>query len=277
MGQSEVEKQRPIALISGAAGGIGADAARYFHEKGYRLWLTGRKKEKLDQLAAEFSEPILSIADLGIPEQLEALCQEIEDSVLPIDVAVINAGIIITGPIVSSSRGDFDQQIDVNLRAAIHMNHAVARRMLRQRSGHIVNIVSSAAFVSLKGSVAYSATKAGQRSFVIGLAEELHGTGVNITGIYPGAIDTPMLEAEARGGGSPMNFISDPAPTSGVIAVLDKALREKKEHYIFPKGDTFTCLLMNAFPRMMRKMYPKLEKRGEEGRLRYLQRINRSL
>ena len=265
--------RRPIAFVSGCLGGIGADAVRYFHGKGYRLWLTARNRDKLEEFAAEFDKPILSVADLAVAPQLEALCQEIEGSAEPLSVALINAGVIVPGPVVSLSRADFDQQIDVNLRAAMHLNHAVARRMLKEKFGHIINIVSSGAFVSLRASVAYSATKFGQRGFLIGLADELQGTGVHVTGIYPGAIDTPMLEAEARHGGSVMNFVNEPSPTSEVVKVIDRALREKKEHYIFPKGDTLVCLLANVFPSFARRLYPKLEARGERGRQRYLKKI----
>jgi short-subunit dehydrogenase len=276
MTQVSMTEKRPIAFISGALGGVGAAAAAYFHGQGYRLWLTARNYEKLAEFSSDFSDPILTVSDLENPEELEALCLEIENSAEPPRVALVNAGVVVPGSIVSMSRRQLDQQLNVNLRAAMHVSHAMAKRMLREASGHIVNVISAAAFISLKESVAYSATKFGQRGFVIGLAEELHGTGVHVTGLYPGAIDTPMLETEARNGGSALNFMSDPITTADVIEVLDQALREKKEHYIIPKRDALTCKIINAFPGLMRKKYPEWEREGEKGRKRYLDRINSS-
>lgn len=265
--------ERPIAFISGAAGGIGTDAANMLAQRGYRLWLTGRNEATLGALASQFENPLFSLSDLADPDQLEALCMEIESSPAPIAVGLVNAGIVTPGSYLSLSRQQIDSQLDVNLRAAMHLSHALAKRMLAAGSGHLINVVSQAAFVSLKDSVTYSATKFGQRGFILGLAEELHDKGVKVSGIYPGAIDTPMLETEARSGGSLLNFMSPPHPTAIVVDAIAKALDEGKEHYIVPKSDTLLLQVMNAFPSMLRKRYPKWEDAGRKGREAYLRKI----
>ena len=85
--------------------------------------------------------------------------------------------------------------IVINLIAPMRLTQAAARAMAARRTGCILSIVSAAGLLALPGSAAYSASKFGLRGFLIAVAQELTGTGVKVRGVFPGAVDTPMLHA----------------------------------------------------------------------------------
>lgn len=259
-----------IAFISGAAGGLGHAAAELFHSQGYRLWLTDVDQQGLDKLQTLYPEAIVDNTDLMDDEQLEALCLKLENSEHDIQVAYINAGVTIPGKVVDSSRRQIDLQLNINTRAACHLNHALACKMKTQGSGHIINTLSTAAMISLQEGAAYSASKFGLRGFVIALAAEMKPYGVIVSGIYPNAIDTPMLRYEAINGGSALNFLDEPVTPADIIEAIQKAQLGKKLEYFVPAKDTLTAKLICAFPGLLNRLYPLLEKMGEKGRQKYI-------
>ena len=259
-----------IAFISGAAGGLGQAAAELFHSQGYRLWLTDVDQQGLDKLRALYPNAIIDQTDLMNDEQLETLCQQLENSEHNIPLAYINAGVTIPGKVVDSSRKQIDLQLNINTRAACHLNHALACKMKEQGNGQIINTLSTAAMISLQEGAAYSASKFGLRGFVIALAAELKPYGVTVSGIYPNAIDTPMLRYEAVNGGSALNFLDEPVTPDDIMKAILKAQRGKKLEYFVPAKDTFTAKLICAFPGILNRLYPLLEKMGEKGRQKYI-------
>ena len=259
-----------IAFISGAAGGLGQAAAELFHSQGYQLWLTDVDQQGLDKLQALYPNAIIDRTDLVNDEQLEALCHKLESSSHNIELAYINAGVSYPGKIVDTSRRDIDLQLNINMRSACHFNHALARKMKAQSNGHIINTLSTAAMISLPEGAAYSASKFGLRGFVIALAAELKPYGVTVSGIYPNAIDTPMLRYEAVNGGSALNFLDEPVTPDDIIKAIQKAQRGKKLEYFVPAKDTLTAKLICAFPGILNRLYPLLEGMGEKGRQKYI-------
>lgn len=259
-----------LAFISGAAGGLGQKAAELFFQQGYRLWLTDKDEETLKTLANKFSDTKITVADLTNSEQLEQLCISLEENKEALELAYINAGISLPGKVVDSTRRAIDLQLDINLKAAAHLNHAVAKKMCQQKQGHIINTLSTAAMISLQEGAAYSASKFGLRGFLIALAAELKHEGVHVSGIYPNAIDTPMLRYEAVNGGSSLNFLDEPITPDDIMNAIKKAQKGKKLEYFVPSKDSLTAKLICAFPSVLNRLYPLLDKMGEKGRLKYI-------
>lgn len=261
---------KTIAFISGAAGGLGQAAAELFHNQGYRLWLTDVDQQGLETLQARYPDTIIDHSDLMDDKQLEALCQKLESSSHDIKLAYINAGVSFPGKVVNTSRREIDLQLNINMRSACHFNHALARKMMQQGSGHIINTLSTAAMISLQEGAAYSASKFGLRGFLIAMAAELKPHGVSVSGIYPNAIDTPMLRYEAMNGGSALNFLDEPITPDDIIKAIQKAQKGKKLEYFVPGKDSLTAKLISAFPGVLNRLYPLLEKMGEKGRQKYI-------
>jgi len=261
---------KKIAFISGAAGGLGQAAAELFHNQGYRLWLTDVDQQGVEKLQKHYPDAIIDNTDLMDDEQLEALCLKLESSEHDIQLAYINAGVSLPGKVVDTNRNKIDLQLNINLRSACHFNHALACKMKAQGGGHIINTLSTAAMISLQEGAAYCASKFGLRGFLIALAAEMKPYGVTVSGIYPNAIDTPMLRYEAVNGGSPLNFLDDPITPDDIITAIQKAQKGKKLEYFVPAKDSLSAKLISVFPGLLNRLYPLLEKMGEKGRQKYI-------
>ncbi|MEO0961881.1 MAG: SDR family oxidoreductase [Pseudomonadota bacterium] len=265
---------KPVAFITGAAGGVGLATAEKLDALGFALWLTDREGSAIDTLASRFPSARITAADLADTTQLETLCQEIETSPGQLEVAFINAGIVVPGSVPETSRSTIAAHLNINLLAAALLDHACAAKMKQQGSGHIVNTLSAAAMVALPGSAAYSASKFGLRGFTNGLAADLKPFGISVSGVYPNAIDTPMLREEAASGGSVLNFLSEPVTADDVADAVIKSIAGKKLEYFVPRGDSLTMRCVAAAPRLMTWFYPLLEGKAIKGRDAYLRKYN---
>src|SRR5829696_1697285 len=186
---AEVQLQGSTVLLTGATGGIGQAIARALDERGARVLLSARRAEQLEQIASGLG---------GRPETLPADltydASSLADQAGAVDVLVANAALPASGPIVDFSPEQIDRALDVNLRAPIQLTRALLPGMLERGAGHVVLVSSLSGKVASIGSSLYSATKFGLRGFAAGLREDLRGTGVGVTVVFPGFIsDAGML------------------------------------------------------------------------------------
>jgi short-subunit dehydrogenase len=173
------------ALVTGATGGLGQAIARALHERGATAIVTGRRAEVLDRLCAELGSRAEALpADLTDPQDVRNL----PGRAGTVDVLVANAGVPASGMVLEYEPDQIDRALDVNLRAPIQLARALAPPMVERREGHLVFISSIAGKVANRGSALYSATKFGLRGFAFSLREDLHGTGVGVTTVFPGFI-----------------------------------------------------------------------------------------
>jgi short-subunit dehydrogenase len=181
------------ALLTGASGGIGQAVARRLHSHGARVLLSGRRGDVLEALRAELggSADVLA-ADLAEPGVAAALAERAG----AIDVLVANAGLPASGPLVSFTAAEIDRALDVNLRAPIQLARALVPGMAERGRGHVIFVSSLAGKAASVGSSVYSATKFGLRGFAAGLREDLHGTGVGVTVVFPSFIREAGMYAE---------------------------------------------------------------------------------
>lgn len=268
-----MKNTKPIALITGSTGGIGAKVAEVLAKRGYRLFLIDLDRSRLEQQAALYENARYETLDLSQQSEVIDWCNRTKENEEEFDVAFVNAGLIAVGEAINLPPEKLVLQLQVNLVSTALMIHSLASRMSSMKKGHIIATVSMGGIVSLKGSAAYSASKFGLRGLLWGLRDELIPYGVHVSGIYPAGVDTPMLRHEAQHGGSALNFVGQPVSVETVAnAVLRAIDRPKLEIYV-PSSEGITGRIMGAFPSLLGKLYPLLEKLGERGRSKYLENI----
>lgn len=173
------------ALVTGASGGIGLAIARALHARGATVIATARREEVLDDLRAELGERVEVVkADLAERADVDALPERAGQ----VDVLVANAALPASGAFDDFSADEVDRALDVNLRAPLHLARELAKPMKARRGGHLVFISSLSGKTASPGGSLYSATKFGMRGFALGLREDLAGTGVGVTTVFPGFI-----------------------------------------------------------------------------------------
>jgi len=172
-------------LVTGASGGIGMAVARTLHRRGATVVVSARREDVLERLCAELGDRAEALpADLGDPAEVAAM----PDRAGMVDVLVANAGLPASGPLLGFEHDQIDRALDVNLRAPLHLARALAPAMVERGMGHLVFVSSLSGKTASRGSSLYSATKFGMRGFAIGLREDLEGTGVGVTTVFPGFI-----------------------------------------------------------------------------------------
>jgi uncharacterized protein len=192
---------KPVALITGASSGIGADLARVFAAHGHELMLVARRAERLDALAGEIAaagrpRPSVFALDLERRDALAALAAELSARGLEPQYVVNNAGFGLSGDAASLDRAEQLAMIDLNVRALTELSLAFTDSLARQHGG-ILNVASVAAFLPGPGMAIYYATKAYVLSFSEALHQELGRRGIRVTALCPGPVPT---EFQARSG-----------------------------------------------------------------------------
>ena len=183
------------ALITGASGGIGYELAKLFARDHHNLVLVARSAGKLTQVADELQREF-GISAKAFPLDLiaasapQSLFDQLQREGVAVDILVNNAGYGVLGQFAQVSLEDNLGQIQLNITALTHLTKLFVGPMIERRSGKILNVASTAGFQPGPLMSVYYATKAYVISFSEALANELHGTGVTVTCLCPGATET---------------------------------------------------------------------------------------
>jgi NADP-dependent 3-hydroxy acid dehydrogenase YdfG len=189
------------ALVTGAGSGIGQAIAKALDASGLRLALIGRDLQKLEQTRAELTGGRVSAltlaGDVSNRDSVKAMVEQSIKAFGSIDVLVCNAGTNVRNRTLESlTPADWDRMIDVNLTGAFNLVHFVLPSMRAKQGGLIVQICSIAGVrASILGGAGYSASKFGQSALGICLGREEGKNGIRSTVIYPGEVNTPILDA----------------------------------------------------------------------------------
>lgn len=261
-----------LVMITGAASGIGKATAELLRAKGYSLWLIDMNEAALKTIQQNLPNTEITVCNLTDKSALEALSEKIMQKD-KIDIAFLNAGIVLPGDFIDSPFEKSELQLNLNLYSTLFLNHVCGRKMKAQGNGHIINTVSMAGIIGLKGSAIYSAGKFGLRGFLMAFRNEMQPFGAAVSGIYLSAVDTAMLRAEATDPkGTALNFLSEPIEPSKVASLILKLIQSKKLEVYMPYIDSLTTKFLGAFPWLIPYIYPILEKIGERGRKKYIKK-----
>jgi uncharacterized protein len=235
------------ALVTGASAGIGAALARELARHGVKLILTARRKGRLEALAAELTatgtEVRVVTADLTDPGAPRAIFDATEGAGLVVDVLINNAGLGQYGYVHESNAGQELGQIRVNCEAMVGLARLFVPKMVERRRGWVLVLASTASFQPVPFLSTYAATKAFDRFFALGLAEEVAPFGVRVTALCPGPTESEFFDVA---GASKFKRKSQPAEEVARLGVA--ALVSGKRKIIPNFSGAFTAFMVRFLP-----------------------------
>ena len=224
-----------VALVTGAGRGIGREIALALAAAGAAVAINDFAGEDAcaavaGEVKALGPEAIVVMGDVGDEESVGAMVDKVESELGPIEILVNNAGITRDNVVMLMSPDEFDAVIRTHLRGTFLVAKAVSRKMLRRRSGSIVNISSVVGRRGNAGQANYAAAKAGIIGLTKSLAKELGARNIRVNAIAPGYIDTPMTQAlggdvtQAIVDNTPLRGIGQPADVANAVVFLASGL-----------------------------------------------------
>ncbi len=222
------ELEGKVAVVSGGSRGIGFAVAEELAAAGARVAVTARAEDRAGQAA----EALGGAGGRGYGcdvtdgEACTALVERVDEDLGPVDILVNNAGITRDNILVRLKDEDWDAVLDTNLRGAFYMMRAVARGMMKRRSGRIVNIASVVGLTGNRGQANYAASKAGLVGLTKSVAQELASRDVLVNAVAPGFVETEMtasLSEDARNTlfeRIPLGRFGQPSDVAGAVRFL---------------------------------------------------------
>jgi 3-oxoacyl-[acyl-carrier protein] reductase len=226
-----------VALITGAARGIGCSTAELFAEEGATIVICDMSAEMAQETATRISDQnktsaIALACDVSDEAQVELMVQSALERCGGIDILVNNAGVTRDNLLFKMSADDWDAVMNVHLRGTFLCTRAVQRHMVERQSGKIVNLSSTSALGN-RGQANYSTAKAGLQAFTRTAAIELGRYNINVNAVAPGFVDTDMTRQtalrkgidpetykEMRAKNIPLGRVGVPRDIANVIAFL---------------------------------------------------------
>jgi len=220
----------PIALVTGASRGIGQAIAEALARAGWHVVGTATRPEGVAAIDASFATAGLAgrgaLYDAAEAGSAEALIGQLESAGGLPTLLVNNAGISRDGLLLRLKPDDWETTLAINLSAAIRLSKLCLKRMLKERSGRIINISSVIGSIGNAGQTPYSAAKAGLEGFTRALARELAGRNITVNAVAPGFIETDMTRAlpeaqrEAYLGQIPLGRFGSAEDVAATVAFL---------------------------------------------------------
>ena len=236
-----------VALITGASAGLGVEFARQLSAKGHRLVLVARRKERLDELAAELGNARAVAMDLSDAGAAARLMADLKAHGETVELLVNNAGFGLTGRFAELDSKRQREMIDLNCGALTELAHAVLRGMIEREAGAILNVASTAAFQPGPGMAVYFATKAMVLSFTEALHDEVKRHGVKVSCLCPGPTRTEFREVSGFNPKGPLSKQS--ADAAAVVRAGLKGLDDNKAVVVPGLSNKAISQLHRFFPR----------------------------
>lgn len=240
---------------------MGKATAERFHDAGANVVLMARRRGPLEQVAAGLERSLvvpLDVADSGaIPDALAAVVQRFG----AIDGLVNNAGAHFRGEFASRSAEEIAAMADVNFRAPLVLTSLVLPHLQKQRRAFVVNVASLAGKVPLDGAATYSATKFGLRAFSYALAQELKETGITVSVVSPGPIDTSFI-MENLDDVEDIVFSQEMCSADDVARMIVECAADGTVERAFPVVGGRLATLGYLIPGLRQRLKPLLEAKG---------------
>jgi 3-oxoacyl-[acyl-carrier protein] reductase len=261
-----LENQK-VAIVTGAASGIGKAVAERLAARGYRLILTDINESGLSATAQGWSgDQVLTrlhdVRDTTAWQEIIGLAIERWGR---LDLMLNIAGYLRSGETGQTDAAEIDRHLDINAKGVIYGTHFAAIQMRKQRAGHIVNIASLAGITPVPNLTLYSASKFAVRGYSLAAVQELRPHGIAVTVVCPDVIETPMIRDEKRRESGAILF-SGPKPLDvNVIAdiICGKVLDKKPAEVIYPGWRGGLAHLASISPWIWSKLYPIFMKVGK--------------
>jgi short-subunit dehydrogenase len=261
---------QPVILVTGASSGIGAAVAKLFARAGYRVSMGARRIDRLQAVAADIEsvgcQAIAVQSDLTRLEDIQGLVKNTLNQFGQIDVLVNNAGF---GRIKWLEEldpvEDIQAQIQINLISTILITREVLPHLIQQRSGHIINMASLGGVVASPTYTVYSASKFGLRGFTEALRREVGVYGIDVSGIYPGAVNTEFKQHAGinrkTGRTTPDSLLLEPEEVAQAVL---RVTRRPRRELIIPWQMRLTVWMNLLFPgivdRIIERSFTRLER-----------------
>ncbi len=195
--------KKPTVLITGATAGIGKATAELLAEDHFNLIICGRREERLKELQQKFSSKtnVLTLTfDVSKKDEVFSAIKSLPDDFNEIDVLINNAGNAHgLSKIQDGDVEDWEMMLDINVKGLLYLSRAVLPQMVRQESGHIINIGSIAGIDVYENGNVYCATKAAVDALSKGMRIDLNEAGIKVSEIKPGAVDTEFSAVRFKG------------------------------------------------------------------------------
>lgn len=219
-----------VALITGAAYGIGFAIAEAFAKAGAKIAFNCRSQKHMDQALADYKAKGIDakgyICDCTKEEEVKNMVADIEKELGTIDILVNNAGITRDGLLMRMKEADWDAVLTTNLKSVYNCTKAVIKYMMKARSGRIVSISSVVGAMGNAGQANYAAAKAGIMGFTKAVAKEVASRGITVNAVAPGFIATDMTAVlpekvvESLKAAIPMGRLGAPEDIAKAVAFL---------------------------------------------------------
>ena len=241
-----------VVAITGGARGIGRAIATELARAGARVGIGDVDLSAAQEAAGAIGAGVEAFeVDVTDRASMERFLDGVEERLGPLDVMVNNAGILLVGPFLEEDDAATARQLAVNVMGVVHGMRAALPRMRRRGRGHVVNIASSASWVAPPGEVTYAATKHAVLALTDGVREELADSGIELTGVYPGLVDTELARGTKPPRGS--KWISPDDIAQSVVA----AIRDPRPDVFNPREFAFTARLARVLPTRARRRLMK--------------------
>lgn len=259
-------------IVTGASLGVGRAAAALFLAEGANVVLCARRLGPLQEAAEALGAPervLVVAADVADPASLAALVEQALSRFGAIHGLVNNAGAHFRGPAEGRTAAELALMVDVNLRAPIVLTRLALPHMRATGRGFVVNVASLAGKVPLDGAATYSATKFGLRAFSYAMAEELRGTGITVSAVSPGPIDTGFIMEELDEV-EDIVFSQTMCTAEHVAAMIVDCAVDGRVEREFPATGGKLATLAYLMPGLRRLLKPALVRKGarQKARLR---------
>jgi len=226
--------QEKVVLITGGSSGLGAETARHLANRGARIAIAARRKDKLDDVVRQITvaggEARAYALDVTDKVQVKAVVDAVIDDFGRLDVIVNNAGLMPIRPMVEVNTDEWDAMIDVNIKGVLHGIAAALPVFVAQQSGHVINLSSVAGIkVFAPGGTVYSGTKFAVRAISDGLRQEI-GAHIRVTSIEPGAVDSELkFSTSGTAANNVLDFYKIAIPASSVARAVAFAIEQPAE------------------------------------------------
>ncbi|WP_035121460.1 SDR family NAD(P)-dependent oxidoreductase [Cohnella panacarvi] len=253
-----VSLQGRVVLITGASSGIGALTAKLLAKRGAIPVLTARSRDKLLRLSETIeSDHEVYEMDVSSAEQVASVAASVHARFGTIDILLNNAGYGEFISFAEAPLSHFEEMMDVNYMGTVRCTHAVLPYMLQAGCGHIVNVASLAGKMATAKSTGYAATKHAVLGFTNALRRELRGSGIYVSAVNPGPIDTPFFRRADPEGTYVRNvrkFILQPDRVAeAIVSVMERRTAELDMPWAAGVG----AKLAQLFPRTVDKLFGK--------------------